>query len=443
MSEDITPPTDDPGYLKAVDIVETLQQEGYQAVFAGGCVRDLLRNKKPKDYDIATEARPERVESLFSNTVAVGKAFGVIMVVQGEEQFEVATFRQDDEYKDGRRPESVEFCSPKEDVKRRDFTVNGLLWDPLQNRVLDFVSGREDLEHQRLQAIGTPDRRFTEDYLRMLRAPRFAAQLGFEIERETADSIKRNADRIQDIAAERIQDEMNELMNTADPGRGILLMERLNLLEPLFPEVDRLKEIQTEKGSVLDHTVNCLQRMGEIGGTEETGYAILFHDVARPFIDNDVCTPTSDEVQTVERVDNVLRRLRPSNEVRNKVNWIIRVLPRIVHSSSPSLAEKKRFVTHERWPELRVVAEAILRGDQRSSELLEELIELKENTPESDLDPDPLLTGDDLLNMGLEEGPRVGEILEKIRCQQLNENLSSPDEARAFVRDLLQENNGK
>ncbi|MGB9602837.1 MAG: CCA tRNA nucleotidyltransferase, partial [Limisphaerales bacterium] len=196
---------------KALEIVNRLKQAGFTAYWVGGCVRDMLLGKQPHDYDIATNATPDLVEQLFEKTIPVGKQFGVMLVVVDGDSFQVATFRSETDYKDGRHPQRVAFCDPAEDARRRDFTINGLFYDPLKNEVIDYVNGKMDIERRLIRAIGCPDERFNEDYLRMLRAVRFAAQLGFEIEAATFAAIQKNAEKIKLISPERIRDELLKL----------------------------------------------------------------------------------------------------------------------------------------------------------------------------------------------------------------------------------------
>ncbi len=224
----------DPQFRLAEKICQTLQSGGHQALLAGGCVRDFLLHRTPQDFDVATSATPDQVEALFPKTVAVGKNFGVIVVVEGEEQVEVATFRKDGVYEDGRRPSTIEFAAAEEDAQRRDFCVNGLFYDLKTQTVLDYVGGGEDIQKKRIRAIGEPKKRFEEDHLRLLRAVRFAAQLGFEIENETLAAVKASASLIKTVSGERIQDEMTKLLTSQDPEKGLRLMFETELLGNLL-----------------------------------------------------------------------------------------------------------------------------------------------------------------------------------------------------------------
>lgn len=443
MSDTVSPPSDDPSYDRARAIVKILQDKGYQAVFAGGCVRDAVMGKPPKDYDIATDAHPEDIESIFPNTIAVGKAFGVMIVQKEQEEFEVATFRQDQEYTDGRRPEDVEFCSARKDVQRRDFTVNGLLWDPVDQSIYDYVNGREDIQKETIRTIGDPDERFSEDYLRMIRAPRFAAQLGFRIEGKTKSSIKNHAGNIQDMAEERIQEEMDRLLQTENPGRGVRLLEELNLLEHVLPDVYELVHLEEDHHRAFDHIPAALDAMVGYGGSIACGYSLLLHDVVRsecPEEDRTQCAPYSYRQQTGERVNTLLRELRVSNDRRQSVVWTVKTLPVIFHEDQLSLARKKRIVTNSSWTVLRDAAKSIIDINMSDcADRLQNLIDLKQHADKDELSPEPLLNGYDLMKMGMKEGPELGEVLRKIRTAQLNEEITTKCEARKRAEKYIQD----
>ncbi len=267
-------------------ICARLAGAGYRALWAGGCVRDRLMGREPKDIDIATNATPDQVTALFPRTKGVGKSFGVVLVEAGDHWFEVATFRRDLGYEDGRRPVAVEFAEERADALRRDFTINGLFLDPATDEVLDYVGGRADLRARRVRAIGDPRDRFAEDYLRMLRAVRFASVLGFRLDAATADAIREQAHRIRRIAHERVRDELLRIL-TASPGAGagILLLRDTGLLAEILPEVAAMEGVAQPpefhpEGDVLTHTVGMLDRMRE--PTVELALAVLLHDAGKP-----------------------------------------------------------------------------------------------------------------------------------------------------------------
>lgn len=233
--------TENPEYLLAREVCETLQKFGSTAWLAGGCVRDAIMGATPADYDVATNATPDQIEKLFPKTVAVGKAFGVIIVVEGQIQVEVATFRTDGEYKDGRRPESIQLSTPEEDARRRDFTVNALFYDLKAGQVIDFVGGREDIDKKIIRAVGDPEKRFAEDHLRILRAVRFVSQLGMKLETETAKATFAHVDWIKDVSGERIFEELSKLLKGKNRIEALQLLVEKNFLQTLFPDVFRGK----------------------------------------------------------------------------------------------------------------------------------------------------------------------------------------------------------
>ena len=269
----------------AIEIVRALRVAGHTAYFAGGCVRDMLRGVPPNDYDVATSATPEQVRSFFPRAIEVGAQFGVMVVVADDARFEVATFRSDDAYIDGRRPTSVTFSTPEADAQRRDFTVNGLFYDPLEDRVLDHVGGGADIERRLIRCIGDPVARFSEDKLRLLRAVRFASTLGYEIEADTLAAIQRLAGEITVISAERIRDELIKIFTGPDAGRGLRLLDTSGLLVVVLPEVAAMKGVEQPpqfhpEGDVFTHTCLMMDRLQKPSVT--LALATLLHDVGKP-----------------------------------------------------------------------------------------------------------------------------------------------------------------
>src|SRR2546426_12726198 len=270
----------------AREIAAGLRESGHIAYFAGGCVRDMVRGLIPKDYDIVTDARPEAVQGIFQRTVAVGAHFGVIIVLEDGFQFEVATFRSDDAYIDGRHPSAVHFSSPEEDAQRRDFTINGMFYDPVAEKVIDFVGGRADIDARLVRAIGDPAQRFAEDRLRMLRAVRFATVLDYKIDDQTWEALVANAPSINQISAERIREELARIFLSPNRMRGWDLLDSSGLMRAILPELDRMKGVlQPEQfhpeGDVFEHTRLMLQFLPEKVSVPLV-FAVLFHDVAKP-----------------------------------------------------------------------------------------------------------------------------------------------------------------
>src|SRR5213595_1476179 len=269
----------------AREVAARLRENGHIAYFAGGCVRDIVRGRIPKDFDIATDARPEVAQQLFSRTYAVGAHFGVILVVENRFQFEVATFRSDDVYIDGRHPSAVHFSSPEEDAQRRDFTINGMFYDPVADNVIDFVGGRADIDAKLVRAIGDPAQRFSEDRLRMLRAVRFATVLDYEIDTQTWDALVANASSINQISAERIREELVRIFLSSNRVRGWDLLDSSGLMGAILPELDAMKGVlQPEQfhpeGDVFVHTRLMLSLLPQEVPVPLV-LAVLFHDVAK------------------------------------------------------------------------------------------------------------------------------------------------------------------
>ncbi|MEK7210811.1 MAG: CCA tRNA nucleotidyltransferase, partial [Candidatus Binatota bacterium] len=291
---------------KAVSIIKLLREKGYQALLAGGCVRDYLLGKSPQDYDIATDARPEAIEKIFPKTIAVGTQFGVILVILDGDPFEVATFRYDGPYLDGRRPSNVRFASMQEDILRRDFTINGMMYDPIADRLIDLIGGREDLERRLVRAIGDPAERFREDRLRTVRAVRFAASLGFTIEENTFRAIKDHAPTITQISWERIGEEITRILTEGGARNGFELLDSTRLLKVIFPEIEAMKGVGQSpdfhpEGDVFIHTLLMLSHLTVSSQqsavssdqtphsslltphpSESLAYGCLLHDIAKP-----------------------------------------------------------------------------------------------------------------------------------------------------------------
>ncbi|HOW97907.1 MAG TPA: CCA tRNA nucleotidyltransferase, partial [Kiritimatiellia bacterium] len=315
----------------AREMVRTLRAAGFDAYWAGGCVRDRLMGRPAKDIDIATSARPEQVQALFPKTLEIGKAFGVIQVLRDGFAFEVATFRHDRPYRDGRHPDGVAFTSAEEDAKRRDFTVNGLFFDPIEDRVLDFVGGQDDLQRRLIRAIGDPEARFREDHLRLLRAARFASALEFDIEPATAEAVRRLAPLLADVSAERVQQELTRLLvESPRAGRGLALLRDLGLLAVVLPEAERLVGQEQPpafhpEGDVFTHTVLMLDAMKD--ATPELAWSVLLHDIGKPLTATPTIEPDGstrirfNEHDSVgaDLAEQILRRLKMPNDLVDAV----------------------------------------------------------------------------------------------------------------------------
>src|SRR3954469_9290552 len=423
-------------------IVRKLRAAGHTAYFAGGCVRDLLRGQIPKDIDIATDARPEVVQKIFPHTYAVGAHFGVIVVLENEFQFEVATFRSDGAYIDGRHPVEVHFATAEEDAARRNFTINGMFFDPEKDEVIDFVGGREDLERRLIRAIGDPAQRFAEDRLRMLRAVRFATVLGFEIDPATWEAVVGSASSIVQISAERIRDELVKIFHSPNRARGWDLLDASGLMRAILPELEAMKGCEQPpqfhpEGDVFKHTRIMLEMLPAEASLPLV-FSVLFHDVAKPptaMVDEDgrIRFNGHDRIGA-EMTEAIMERLRFS---RAEIDATVEaVRQHMVFKDVPNMrvAKLKRFMarpTFEDELELHRVDCASSHGMLDNYEFL---LKKKEEFASEPMIPPPLVRGDDLIAMGLKPSPQFGEILEAVETRQLEGALKNREEALEWVR---------
>ena len=433
-------------YNNAVEIVRQLKREGFEAYFVGGCVRDFIRRVTPDDYDIVTSAHPEQVMAIFPRTVAVGAKFGVVAVIIESHPYEVATFRSDDAYIDGRRPSRVHFSNSREDVFRRDFTVNGLLMNPETGEVIDYVCGRDDIEKKIIRTIGEPDKRFNEDYLRLLRAIRFAANLNYEIDPATKDAIAKNAAKIKQISAERLQEELNKILTRTGTRRGFELMTGTELLREILPEVDRLQGVEQPplfhpEGDVWQHTLMMLELLpqnGEHAGNRPLAWSALLHDVGK------AVTRTEDEkgvhfyghVRSGEEIaDDIMQRLRFSRADREVITNLIHYHMVFMNVQKMRKSRLKRFL---RMPDFDLHLE-LHQLDCLASHNILDNYEFCRNQlrhlDEEDLHPPRLLTGDDLLALGIAPGKVMGEILRVLENAQLEGTIATREDAEKFIRE--------
>ena len=424
---------------KAISIIKRLRDEGYEAYLAGGCVRDYLLEKSPQDYDIATDARPEAIQKMFAQTMAVGAQFGVILVIIEGESFEVATFRYDGPYLDGRRPSHVRFASMKEDIFRRDFTINGMVYDPMVDRVIDLVGGRADLSRRLVRAIGDPGSRFQEDRLRMVRAVRFAASLGFTIEEDTLSAIQQQAPTITQISWERIGEEITRILTEGGARKGFELLDTTKLLKVLLPEIAAMNGVEQSpdfhpEGDVFDHTLLMLAHL--IGPTETLAYGCLLHDVAKPGCikkEGDRITFYGHTEKGAEIAVAILKRLKRSRAVWERVAYLVRNHLRHTQAPKMRLSTLKRFLGEEGIEELleltRIDALAASGDLQYYHFCKQKMAELKQEG----IHPEPLLRGRDLIAMGFSPGPLFHNILKEIEEAQLEGKISTKEQAVEWV----------
>jgi poly(A) polymerase len=425
-----------------VAIVRRLRDAGHDALLAGGCVRDQLLGREPADYDVATSACPEQVQALFRRTVPVGVQFGVVLVLSGDDRFEVATFRSDDAYVDGRRPSAVHFGSAREDALRRDFTINALFLDPLRDEVLDHVGGRDDLRAGVVRAIGDPGARIAEDRLRMLRAVRLAARLGFAIHPATRSAIAAAAPTVPDIAAERIGDEIVKILTEGAAHRGFALLEETGLLPVVLPEVAAMRGVAQSpdhhpEGDVWRHTLILLSQL-PAGVSETLALGALLHDVAKPR-----CVGEKDGRITfyghpavgAELALTICQRLKRSRDTWDRTAYLVRSHLRLVQAPAMRLATLKRLLREDGFDELLVLATMDALASNRDLAFVEFCRRRRaELLAEDAMRPPRLLGGDDLIRLGHPPGPRLGEILRALEEAQLDGDIRSREDAEAFVR---------
>ena len=402
----------------------------------------MLRGQEPKDIDVATNALPEKVQEIFRRTHAVGAKFGVIVVLENEFQFEVATFRSDDVYVDGRRPSAVHFSSPEEDAKRRDFTINGMFFDPLANEVIDFVGGRADLEAKLVRAIGEPAERFAEDRLRMLRAVRFATVLDYKIDNRTWEALVKNAASISEISAERIREELVRIFLSPNRVRGWDLLDESGLLKNILPEIEPMKGcLQPEQfhpeGDVFQHTRLMLQMLPEKVSVPLV-FSVILHDIAKPR------TAQVDETGRIrfnahdrigaEMTEEIMTRLRFSRAEIDATVEMVR--QHMVFKDVPQMrvAKLKRFMARPTFEEELELHRVDCEGSHRMLDNYEFLLRKREEFANEPIIPPPLVRGEDLIALGMKPGPKFGEILEAVETRQLEGAVRDRAEALEWVK---------
>jgi putative nucleotidyltransferase with HDIG domain len=425
---------------KAVAIVKRLREEGYESYLAGGCVRDFLLNKTPQDYDIATSAKPEDVQRIFPRTIPVGAQFGVVLVVLNGDSFEVASFRFDGPYLDGRRPSQVRYGTLQEDIMRRDFTINGMVYDPIENRVVDLVEGKKDLERRCIRAIGNPRERFEEDRLRVVRAIRFAASLNFAIDSVTFDAIKQSAATITQISWERIGEEITRILTEGGARRGFELLDETGLLKILLPEIEQMKGVEQSpdhhpEGDVFKHTLLTLSHLET--PTETLAYGCLLHDVGKPVCFHQEAGRITFYGHTdrgAEMAEAILKRLKRGRAAWERVAYLVKNHLRHTQAPKMRLSTLKRFLREEGIDELLELAriDALSSsGDLQHYRFCQERLS---EMQEEEIRPEPLLRGKDLIGMGYIPGPIFAEILQRVEDAQLGGELTSRQEAVDWVK---------
>lgn len=432
----------------ATRIVRRLREAGHQALFAGGCVRDRLLGRPAHDVDIATSARPEDVQKLFPRTVAVGAQFGVVVVMDGAREFQVATFREDGVYIDGRRPESVTFTSAEGDARRRDFTVNGMFFDPLENQVLDFVGGQEDLAAGIVRSIGVPGDRLREDKLRLLRGIRFAATLGFQIEPATWDAIRSQADGITAVSAERIRDELVKIFLHPSRVRGFDLLDESGMLAILLPEVAAMRGCEQPpefhpEGDVFVHTRLMLSLL-PASVSVPLVFSVLFHDIGKPPVlfrdETGRIRFNGHESVGAAMAERIMDRLRFSNAESEATLAGVKNHMAFKDVRNMRVATLKRFLARPTIDDELELHRVDCLGSHGLLDNHEFLIAKREEFSRQPLIPPPLVTGRDLIALGWRPGPFFKKVLDEVQVRQLEGTLASREDALDWVaanREML------
>ncbi len=409
----------------SIEVVQTLQAAGFTALWAGGCVRDLLLGKPSKDFDVATDATPDEVRDVFGNdrTLPIGASFGVITVQGGKRrgQVEVATFRTDLGYSDGRRPDDVRFSSAEEDAQRRDFTINGMFYDPIQKKVFDYVGGQRDLKHRLVRSIGNPFQRFEEDKLRMLRAVRFSSTFAFDLELQTQRAIREFASHIHVVSAERIAAEMRRMLTDDHRMIAVRMLRDLTLLHEILPEAESLV------GHALrwSETYHSLERLAI--GDFRVAMALLLRYACQDSVLN------GNPHKPIQPADAVCSRWKLTNDETKTIQWLLRNEQTVRHADKVAWPKLQRLLIADIAPLLIEMSYAVQRARDNSTVGVEHA-ESCMSLPEEELNPEPLLSGSDLIQAGFKPGPQFQRVLEAVRDEQLEKHLHTTEEALAFAK---------
>lgn len=440
----------------SIEIIEILRKAGHEAYLAGGCVRDMLIGITPKDFDIATSAKPEEIEALLEHTIPVGKEFGVILVIKNGHKFEIATFREDKSYSDGRRPDKIEFTNAREDAYRRDFTINALFYDPIKDKVIDYVGGQKDMNEKLVRFIGDPELRIKEDHLRLLRAVRFKNNFDFQYHPDTYEAIKKYANLIAKISGERIRDELNKMIMGANAEQAFEELFELGLLQFIMPEAVKMKgtaqpKIYHKEGDVWDHAKLSLKNLTDEDAdpdplpetiSQNLRWATFLHDIGKPetfsYEGKRIRFDHHSEVGA-EIAKKILNRLKFSKKDIERITWLIKHHMMIVPLLKMPKSRQRHWFLNDGFPELLEVYRADALGIIPTDLSLYEKIKkmYKHEIAELKLMPKLIIHGDEIMKiLKIESGKKVGTILKKIRELQLSKKLKTKKDAIAFVKTL-------
>jgi len=434
--------------ISSIEIIKTLQSQGHQALWAGGCVRDMLLGKHPKDYDIVTSATPDQVENIFDKTVPIGKQFGIIMVHQDDHEFEIATFRTEGEYTDGRRPSTVEFADAYQDAHRRDFTINGMFYDPINDQVIDHVNGQRDLKLQIIEFIGDPQTRIQEDHLRLLRAVRFKNTLDFQYEPKTYKAILKHSELVNRVSPERVQDELNKILLCQSRCQAIDDLEDLGLLKQVLPEIQDLKGVGQSasthaEGDVYQHTLKSLK---QIAPNEKLSiiWATFLHDCGKALtfeFGEDRITFNDHASKSADLAEQILGRLRFSKRFIEHVSWLVARHMSLFQIFDMPEATRIKWFLHPWFLDLLKLHKYDTMG-QTPVDLSphDKLLKLyQETVAKIPSLPEPLISGDQICqSLSIKPGPMVGQLKEMVYDQQLEGKISNLKQAEDFVKQAYQ-----
>ncbi len=440
----------------SIEIIEILRKAGHEAYLAGGCIRDMLLGIEPKDFDIVTSAKPDEIEDLLEHTIPIGKKFGVILAIKNNHSFEIATFRSDSGYSDGRRPDAVQFTNAKEDALRRDFTINALFYDPIEDRIIDYVDGQKDIKDGLVRFIGNSEERIKEDHLRILRAVRFKNTFAMQYHPETYEAIKKNVALIKDISADRVRDELNKMIMGKNAQQGFEELFEIGALELIMPELCKLKGLAQpiqyhQEGDVWDHSLRALKSL-----TEEEGdpnplpanppslalkWAVLMHDIGKYdtfTVDNERIRYDHHSEVGADIAKKIFSRLKFPRKIIDKVSWLVRHHMMIIQLFEMPDQRRRHWFLEPYFEELLEVYRADALGIvPMSLDLYEKIKKLyKHEIAELKLMPKQLISGEDVMKiLNIKEGEKIGDILEEVREKQLEKKIKIPKEAKEYIRE--------
>ncbi len=429
----------------AVSIIKKLQTKGFVAYLAGGFVRDKLMKKKPDDFDIATSAKPNQIEKLMPKTISVGKEFGVIIAIVKGHQFEIATFRSDAGYSDGRRPDAVYYTKPAKDAQRRDFTINGMFYDPVKKKVIDYVNGDKDIKKKIVRFIGDPDKRIKEDHLRILRAIRFKNVLGFKYHPKTWQAVKNNAKLIKTVSKERIKQELDKILVSPNRAEAILDLQKSGILEYILPEVTKLVGVSQpyqiyRNIDAFNHTVQCLEFLPK-DASKELVWAMLLHDIGKPATKTktDRIRFNGHAEKSYEMANKVLKRLHFSKKESDRILWVIKYHLVLYNYDKMKLSTKRKWLLNPYFLDLLELSKA----DTEATPAIGKFKEYKKikaawKSAQKKFPKIPkLVSGKEVIKWcKIKEGPKVGKVLAKVKERQLAGKITTKTQARQYVKNL-------